>query len=113
MVVRIQCRQTKKDAFVREAIECELGPQAELAKQRLPFLHSELTMCVDGSHFHMLHSVPQDNGLGAMGLIIGRYEPRTVHSKRGYLTSIVTTTQAKFMGELEPTLFQLICNDKN
>lgn len=52
------------------------------------------------------HSKPSNRAMG-------RYEPRTVQSKRGHFKAIVATTQARKVEELEATLLQLVRDSDN
>lgn len=81
--------QTQKDATTLGAIDTELGPDADLVKRFLPSLHSELTLWLDGSRLHTLQSVPQCNGLEAIGVDHGPVRVQTKHVEPLGATSFI------------------------
>lgn len=68
-------------------------------------------MYLEGNPFRELENIQQGNGLEALRVIMVRYEPRTIQSKRAYLNNIMFTWHAKRVDDMGAMIQGLGRND--
>ena len=96
-----------KDTITEDMIRDAFGVDSPAIIEFAVKLYATLLSCTEDDAFRICHSVKDGNGLEAMRLMVKRFEPRTLGTKRAILKSIINNPAAKKVEDVEQNLMHV------
>ena len=93
--------------ITEEDVDLQFDSDSGLVKRSAVKFYSILMSCTEDDAFRICHSVKDGNGLEAMRLLMKRYEPRTLGTKRALLKAVINNVAAKVPKEIENNLVHM------